>query len=280
MIIFKESNRINCHLQFLKKEGKRIGFVPTMGALHQGHLSLINKCISENDITVCSVFVNPTQFNNQDDFKHYPVTIENDVKLLTEAGCNILFLPSVSEVYPKDYIKKNYDLGNIENILEGFYRPGHFQGVCQVVDRLLEIIDPHTLYMGQKDYQQCKIIQKLLQLTHRKALQLNICPTQRETDGLAMSSRNLRLNENERKQATKISKVLHFMKNEIDHRSIPEIKELAVKALENDGFSVDYVEISDAQTLEAASNKTHPLVGLIAASLDKVRLIDNMALNS
>lgn len=280
MIIFKESTRINAHLQSLKKEGKSIGFVPTMGALHNGHLSLIKRSKNENDVTVCSVFVNPTQFNNPEDFKHYPVTIENDVKILTEAGCDFLFLPTVTEVYPIDYIKKHYELGNIENILEGFYRPGHFQGVCQVVDRLLEIIQPHSLYMGQKDYQQCMVIQKLLELTGRTDLELKICPTQREEDGLAMSSRNLRLNENRRKQALNISKVLNLMKKEINHLPIPEIKDIAVKQLEKDGFLVDYVEISDAKTLEPANNKTHPLVGLVAASLDNVRLIDNMALNS
>ncbi|MCU7550752.1 pantoate--beta-alanine ligase [Chitinophagaceae bacterium LB-8] len=280
MIIFKESSRINSHLQSLKKDGKRIGFVPTMGALHPGHLSLINTCKSENDITVCSIFVNPTQFNNQEDYINYPVTIENDVKLLIESGCDILFLPPASQVYPKDYQKKHYDLGNIENILEGFYRPGHFQGVCQVVDRLLTIVDPQALYMGRKDYQQCMVIQKLLELTKRQSLQLRICPTQRETDGLAMSSRNLRLNKEERKQALNISKVLNFMKKEIEHLPIPQIKEIAVKELEKDGFVVDYIEISDAQTLEPASSNSKPLVGLIAASLNKVRLIDNMALNS
>lgn len=280
MIIFKESTRINSHLQSLRKEGKSIGFVPTMGALHNGHLSLIKRSKSENDVTVCSVFVNPTQFNNPEDFKHYPITIENDVKILTEAGCDLLFLPTVDEVYPKDYVKKHYELGNIENILEGFYRPGHFQGVCQVVDRLLEIIQPHSLYMGQKDYQQCMVIQKLLELTGRTDLELKICPTQREEDGLAMSSRNLRLNENGRKQALNISKVLNFMKKEIQHLPIPEIKDIAVKQLEKDGFLVDYVEISNAKTLEPANSKTDHLVALVAASFDNVRLIDNMALNS
>jgi pantoate--beta-alanine ligase len=280
MIIFKEFYRINRQVQSLKKEGKRIGFVPTMGALHEGHLSLIRTSKSENDITVCSIFINPTQFNNLDDFNHYPVTIENDVKLLTETECDFLFLPPVTEIYPKDYKKKHYELGNIENILEGFYRPGHFQGVCQVVDRLLEIIDPHSLYMGQKDYQQCMVIQKLLELTGRTKLQLKICPTKREIDGLAMSSRNLRLNENERKQAINISKVLNFMKKEIDHLPIAEIKKRAVKELEKDGFLVDYVEISDAKTLEPANNNSNPLVGLVAASLDNVRLIDNLALNT
>jgi pantoate--beta-alanine ligase len=279
MVIYKEAKSISSQLYALIKEGKRIGFVPTMGALHDGHLSLIRTSKDENDVTVCSIFINPTQFNNIEDLKHYPVTIENDIKLLTETGCNFLFLPPVSEVYPNEYKKKHFELGNIENILEGFYRPGHFQGVCQVVDRLLEIIEPHTLYMGQKDYQQCMVIRKLLELTGRSNLKLRVCPTKREADGLAMSSRNLRLNEKERLQAINISKVLNFMKKEINHLSIPQIKKLAVKELEKDGFLVDYVEISDANTLEPTENKSHSLVGLIAASIDSVRLIDNMPLN-
>ncbi len=280
MVIFKETNRIHGQLQSLKKEGKRIGFVPTMGALHQGHLSLIRTSKNENDFTVCSIFINPTQFNNIEDFKHYPITVENDIKLLIETGCDFLFLPPVSEIYQEGHIKKYYKLGNIENILEGFYRPGHFQGVCQVVDRLLEIIDPHTLYLGQKDYQQCMVVQKLLELTGRTNIKLRICPTQREADGLAMSSRNLRLKQKEREKAINISRVLTFMRKEIDHLPIPEIKKIATKELEKDGFLVDYVEISDAKTLEPTENKSSPLVGLVAASIDSVRLIDNMALNT
>jgi pantoate--beta-alanine ligase len=280
MVIFKETNRINNYLKALKHEGKRIGFVPTMGALHEGHLSLLQLSKKENNITVCSIFINPTQFNNINDFNLYPVTIEKDVRLLIETGCDFLFLPPVIQVYPPDYKNKYYDLGKLENMLEGFYRPGHFQGVCQVVDRLLEITVPDNLYLGQKDYQQCMVVHKLLSLTGRNDLKLRICPTKREPDGLAMSSRNLRLNGDERQKAINISKVLLFMKDELSHLPIPEIKEAAVKKLEKHGFKVDYVEISDANTLEPTENKAHPLVGLVAASLNSVRLIDNMLLNN
>src|SRR3982750_10748 len=164
MIIFKSSDQISQHIIQQKKSGKKTGFVPTMGALHQGHLSLVECARKENDLTICSIFVNPTQFNNPEDFKLYPVTIEKDLEQLIIGGCDVLFMPSVSEMYPTGQVQKQYDLGAIENILEGYYRPGHFQGVCQIVDRMLGIVQPDNLYMGQKDFQQCMVIHKLLQL--------------------------------------------------------------------------------------------------------------------
>jgi pantoate--beta-alanine ligase len=166
-----------------------------MGALHGGHLSLIDTCKKENDLTVCSIFINPVQFNNPDDLKNYPVTTASDIEQLISHSCDVLFMPSVEEMYPAAYIKKQYPIGEIENKLEGYHRPGHFQGVCQAVDRLLEIVQPHNFYLGQKDYQQCMVIKKLLEMTGREnSIQLNIVPTVREEVGLAMSSRNLRLN--------------------------------------------------------------------------------------
>src|SRR5215212_8351624 len=164
MIIFKTPDALSGHINQQKKSGKKIGFVPTMGALHEGHLSLIGVAKKPNDLTICSIFVNPTQFNNPEDFKLYPVTIEKDIEQLIRAGCDILFLPSVDEMYPAGHSKKHYPLGRIETILEGYYRPGHFQGVCQIVDRLLDIVRPDNLYLGQKDFQQCMVIRKLLQL--------------------------------------------------------------------------------------------------------------------
>src|SRR6476620_9509378 len=154
MILFKKAAQLSGYLRKQKTNGLSIGFVPTMGALHSGHLSLIAASKKEQSITVCSIFVNPTQFNNPDDFKHYPVRIEEDIEQLLKSDCDILFLPSAEEIYPVGYAAKHYDLGLLETILEGHYRPGHFQGVCQVVDRLLEIIEPTSLYLGQKDYQQ------------------------------------------------------------------------------------------------------------------------------
>ena len=206
MILFKKSTDLRKYLDSQTKKQDTVGFVPTMGALHEGHLSLIKMSKKENQITVCSIFINPAQFNDPVDFKNYPETIEKDIALLDSVLCDILFLPDVEEVYPDGLnITKHYDLGTLETILEGKYRPGHFQGVCKVVHRLLEIVKPTRLYIGQKDYQQCKVITRLLELIKNEIeLEIIICPTLREKDGLAMSSRNLRLNSEERKMAKMI----------------------------------------------------------------------------
>lgn len=279
MIIFKDAGLLFSFIAS-KKEQKQIGFVPTMGALHFGHLSLIRSCKAHNDYAVCSIFVNPTQFNNPEDLKHYPVTIEKDIEMLIEAGCDILFLPSADQVYPADYQKKTYDLGNLETILEGKYRPGHFQGVCQVVDRLLEIVQPHRIYFGQKDYQQCMVIRKLLRLLHKEdECELIIEPTIREKSGLAMSSRNLRLSQEDREGSVSIFKVLEYMKDNLDKEPVEDLKNKAQELLEKKGFVVDYAAIADANTLEPSTDKSAKLVGLVAATINNVRLIDNMVLN-
>lgn len=280
MIIFKQAKPLTEHLQKEQKAAKKIGLVPTMGALHKGHLSLIKSSKLSNDITVCSIFVNPTQFNNSEDFKHYPITIEKDIEQLIIAGCDVLFLPGVEEVYPPGYQKKHYNLGSIENSLEGFYRPGHFQGVCQVVDRLLQIINPDNLYMGQKDFQQCMVIKKLLELTRKdKIIRLNISPTIRENDGLAMSSRNLRLNDTEKILATSIYKELTAIKNNFHLKPLHSLIQMAKDHLQEKNFAVDYVEIANMQDLNPAKNSEEPSVALIAASIGNVRLIDNLILN-
>lgn len=280
MIIFKQAKPLNHYLEQEQKAGKKIGFVPTMGALHQGHLSLVSAARADNTLTVCSIFVNPTQFNNAEDFKHYPVTVEKDLEQLVKAGCDILFLPGVEEIYPPGQPRKTYDLGILENILEGYYRPGHFQGVCQVVDRLLDIIHPDNLYMGQKDFQQCMVVKKLLELTGKgNRIRLNILPTVRENGGLAMSSRNLRLNTSEKKLALSIFEELSLIKKEFPHQSISSLKHLAEEHLREKGFSVDYVEIASARDLHAPVQHGEPAVALIAASIGKIRLIDNLVLN-
>jgi pantoate--beta-alanine ligase len=186
-----------------RQSGKRLGLVPTMGALHEGHISLLRKSKEIANVSVCSIFINPTQFNNQQDFKKYHVTLEQDIYLLEKNGCDVLFLPGVNEIYPDgNFNHEPFNLGYIEYILEGKYRPGHFQGVCQVVSRLLKIVDPTYLVAGEKDFQQCMVVQKLLELINlQKVISFHVCPTVRERDGLAMSSRNLRLNEQERKKA-------------------------------------------------------------------------------
>jgi pantoate--beta-alanine ligase len=280
MMIIKIAKELSLLVNRERNSGKTIGFVPTMGALHAGHISLIQLCKQQNDLAVCSIFVNPTQFNNPDDFTHYPVTIEKDIEQLIDAGCDILFLPPVEEIYPAGFQKKQYDLGNLENILEGFYRPGHFQGVCQVVDRLLQIVSPHRLYLGQKDYQQCMVIRRLIEILGEKNQpELVISPTVREADGLAMSSRNLRLSPEERQKATGIYKTLTYIKINLNSSPAEILQKEGKRKLEEQGFIVDYVKIADAKTLAESLPVHQPKVALIAATLHNVRLIDNMLLN-
>jgi len=259
-----------------------VGFAPTMGALHPGHLSLIEKSKSENEVTVASIFVNPTQFNDPKDFEKYPVTISNDCKLLEAAGTDILFLPSVAEMYPGGTLTKtHYDLGLLETVLDGAFRPGHFQGVCQVVQRLLEIVEPDQLYIGQKDFQQCMVLKRLVSIMGI-ATKINIVPTLREADGLAMSSRNLRLTAEERNRATSIYRQLIYIQENVHAEKFATLKKNAANALLAAGFTkVDYVEIADANTLQILEEEKpgQRLVALIAAFNGDVRLIDNMILS-
>jgi pantoate--beta-alanine ligase len=281
MITFKKRIDISNYIVNYKKTSGKIGFIPTMGALHKGHISLIEASKKTDTLTICSIFVNPTQFNNSADFEKYPVTIEKDIDMLEKAGCNVLFLPSVEEIYPADSSTTlPYELGFIETVLDGKYRPGHFQGVCNVVQRLLDIVQPNTIYLGQKDYQQCMIIKKLTELI-QSPTQIIICPTLRESDGLAMSSRNMRLTSVERIKAVKISEVLLFIKQEIKPGNLQDLKQRCINYLTNEGYNVDYVEIADATNLTLLQNwdgKTK-LVALVAAFLNEVRLIDNRIVN-
>lgn len=280
MIIFKKANQLSKYIKQQKEDGRIIGFVPTMGALHDGHLALIDTCRKLNDLTVCSIFVNPAQFNNPDDLKNYPVTTAQDIEKLVSHECDVLFLPAVVEMYPAYRSKKHYQLGAIENMLEGYYRPGHFQGVCQAVDRLLEIVQPQNLYMGQKDYQQCMVIRRLLEQTGMKSsINLQIVPTVREPDGLAMSSRNLRLDEEQRKLATSIYKELNFIREHINQQALDELKKDATEHLIQKGFKVDYIEIANADDLSPATSIADRLVVLAAATTGNIRLIDNLVLN-
>jgi pantoate--beta-alanine ligase len=279
MIIFKTARQLSGFLSSKQEKRLTVGFVPTMGALHPGHLSLIDEARKENDIVACSIFINPTQFNNKQDFQLYPVTIEKDIELLIRAGCDLLFLPAVEEIYPAAYAKKHYELGELESMLEGAFRPGHFQGVCEVVDRLLGILHPDKLYLGQKDFQQCMVISKLLSLSSmHKAIAVHIVPTMRETDGLAMSSRNLRLSETDRKKATAIHDTLQYLRENLHKETDKELETAAEKQLSSKGFEVDYVAIRDRDTL-SAPKPGKPRVGLVAASLSGIRLIDNLLLD-
>jgi pantoate--beta-alanine ligase len=260
-----------------------IGFVPTMGALHQGHLSLIALSKAANDITVCSIFVNPTQFNNRQDFEKYPITIEADIALLHDAGADVLFLPGTEDIYPNGTVlAQPYALGTLETLLDGHHRPGHFQGVCQVVQRLFEIIEPQQAYFGQKDYQQCMVISRLVAIMGwQNRLQLHFGPTLREPDGLAMSSRNRRLNASERAIAPVIYQTLCFIKKNLAAGDLTALAHNAYEKLVSAGLRPDYVSIAHAQTLEPCLqwDGRSPLVALVAAFLNEVRLIDNMPLS-
>lgn len=283
MLLIKKADELRKWLDAQRKKGNSIGFAPTMGALHAGHISLIEASKFVNHVTVSSIFVNPTQFNDPKDYEKYPITIEKDITMLEEAGTDVLFIPAVKEVY-KDGIAKNnhYNLGNLETVLEGKFRPGHFQGVCNVVHRLLEIVEPDNLYLGQKDYQQSMIIKRLIELINRSdKIKINICPTLREANGLAMSSRNLRLKEDERKIAATIFQCLSMIKDYVKKVDLSELKFNATYLLEEAGFKVDYVEIADAGNLEIVKHwdGNQRIVALTAAFLNDVRLIDNMLLN-
>lgn len=279
MIIFKQIAPLVKKLHQLKNEGKSIGFVPTMGALHNGHLSLIDHSRTVADVTVCSIFVNPAQFNDKADFDRYPATPEQDILLLEKEKTDIVFLPGVHEIYPNGFISNlSWSPNHLENILEGYYRPGHFRGVCMVMHRLLSIVEPDELFMGQKDYQQCMVVKSLIDHFFLP-VHINIVATQRETSGLAMSSRNMRLSATAKLNASGIYRALLFIKENISDLPFEELKHHAQEIITNAGFQkTDYVAICDAATLLPVTENSPSVkkVALAAAFLDGVRLIDNM----
>jgi pantoate--beta-alanine ligase len=285
MLIIKTNQDIRYQIVKSQKEGLKVGFVPTMGALHAGHISLINRSKRENGRTVCSIFVNPTQFNDPKDFEKYPVTLDSDIEKLKKAKCDILFLPSVAEMYPDGYGHSDkIDFGYISCTLEGEFRPGHFDGMAQIVEKLLRAVTPDCLYMGQKDYQQALICGMLISKRKLKTALIN-CPIKREKDGLAMSSRNLRLDAHSRHQATEIVKTLRYIKRKTDQNhgqwTSTDIENQARERLAAyPDFKVEYIAIRDAKTLRPVKNLSADTstVALIAAWIGGVRLIDNMLL--
>lgn len=282
MRIFKTIKDLSGFLKNLKKSGKQIGFIPTMGALHEGHLSLLKTSIDHNDFTVVSIFVNPTQFNSRKDFERYPITIEEDILKLELHHADLLFLPEVDEIYPEGLNNpSNIPLGNIENELEGFFRPGHFQGVATVVSKLLKVINPDFLYMGQKDFQQCMVIDKLIQMMNLP-VKLQIVSTFREDSGLAMSSRNMLLSEEGKKKAAAIYSALNYFKDNITKIPVNQLKEEAIKIILDAGFSkVEYFEVCNAQDLSKIDKfkPENKAVVLTAAWIESIRLIDNLLIN-
>jgi pantoate--beta-alanine ligase len=263
-----------------KAESKTIGFVPTMGALHLGHISLIKESKKNTDVTVCSIFVNPTQFNNVNDLENYPRMPKQDADLLEEAGCDILFLPDVIEIYPSEAMRK-FSFGYLDAILEGAYRPGHYNGVAQVVSRLFDIVKPNLAFFGIKDYQQVLVVKALVKQLNLP-IEIVASPTLRDKDGLALSSRNLLLNNDERKASTLLYTLLQqckFLVNE--KKPIADIKQFVKNELaKNSIYKLDYIAICEADTLIEANEFKHNVayVALIACYVGKVRLIDNLML--
>ncbi len=280
MLVFDKINELKEYLAIQKEKGLKVGFVPTMGALHQGHISLIAISKKETDLTVCSIFVNPTQFNNQADLTHYPRTPEVDAALLEKAGCNVLYMPDVKDVYPETD-KRQFDFGYLDTILEAAHRPGHYNGVGQVVSILLEGIKPDKAYFGSKDYQQVMVVKDLV-----RQLKLNVeiipCPILREADGLAMSSRNTRLNATERAIAATIPTMMQEALRLVKTKGIKDAKEyIATCVTKQPLMKLDYYEVCNAETLERLTEFDPSLkaVSLIAVFVGDVRLIDNWLVN-
>ncbi|MFK7808042.1 MAG: pantoate--beta-alanine ligase [Saprospiraceae bacterium] len=282
MFLFKKVNDFKDFVRRKRLENPdcTFGFVPTMGALHQGHISLIKRSVAENNFTVCSIFVNPTQFNEKTDLDNYPRTIENDMALLEKAGNSILLWPSATEVYPpKLKTKLSISFDGLENVMEGYFRPGHFDGMAQVVKRLLDIVESDRLYMGQKDFQQVAIVRNMIEQLSIP-VELVMCPIIREKDGLAMSSRNVRLPKRHRKEVPIIHKTLKSIARKIEKQPITKLKEWAIEQLSLSDLKPEYFEIVDGRTLQAVTNvnETDYVVACVAVWVGEVRLIDNMIL--
>jgi len=283
MLLFKHVASLQVFLSRRRASGQTVGFVPTMGALHEGHLALVRQSRTENNITVASIFVNPTQFNQSDDLQAYPRLPGPDIAALEEAQCDVLFMPAAEEVYPPELnTDLRIDLSGLDEPMEGAFRPGHFAGVAQVVDRLLTIVEPQRLYMGQKDYQQATIIRHLLRETARTT-QLRVHPTVREADGLAMSSRNLRLSQDHRSRAPRLYQTLWWAKDALAAgKTVSAIEKEALERLQQPGFQPEYFSVVDGTTLQPVIDpEAHTvIVACLACWAGDVRLIDNVVLRS
>lgn len=282
MIIFTNQKELKAHLSPIIKDRQTIGFVPTMGALHNGHLSLIKKSLSRNKITVVSIFVNPTQFNNGEDLEKYPRTLISDVDKIKKLNSKVvIYAPSVEDIYGGNVVSQSFDFDGLEHQLEGKFRPGHFDGVGTIVKKLFEIVQPDRAYFGEKDYQQCLIIKKLVE-KHNLPVKITICPIMREENGLAMSSRNERLSAEEREKAGMIYATLRRAKNKFKTQSALLVKLYVERTLKKQKLmTLEYFTIADSQTLEPITKrlKTKEYRAFIAVHIGNVRLIDTIPLN-
>lgn len=282
MLVFNKKVDLQSHLKQNYSNNSTIGFVPTMGALHEGHLSLLKKSQENNTITVISIFVNPTQFNNPEDLKKYPRTLENDVEKIKTVSSKILvYAPSVEDIYEGNTKSQHYNFDGLENQMEGKFRPGHFDGVGTVVKKLFEIVNPTNAYFGEKDFQQLQIVKKLVE---KEKLTVNIigCPIFREHNGLAMSSRNERLTEEQKNKASIIYKTMNEAKKLFGTKSAKEVSEFVTNAFKNNTvFELEYFEIADEVTLLTCKrkNKNKKYRAFIAVFVNKIRLIDTISLN-
>jgi pantoate--beta-alanine ligase len=276
-VVVDKISDLKTMLQGFRSEGKSIGFVPTMGALHKGHVSLVERSVAEDDVTVVSIFVNPTQFNDKNDLKNYPRMPEKDIAMLEAAGVNVVFMPTESEIYPEPDTRV-FDFGMLDKVMEGKFRPGHFNGVAQVVSKLFDIVEPHRAYFGQKDYQQLAIIRAMVRMLGYR-IEIVGCPIVREPDGLAMSSRNLLLTPEHRKSAPLIYQTLAEARNKTNEFSVKEMIDWVVNRINSDpNLKVEYFELADADSLLPVQGWDHPngIVGCIAVWAGNIRLIDNM----
>ncbi|MCT3834412.1 pantoate--beta-alanine ligase [Elizabethkingia anophelis] len=277
MEILRNRQSLSDYIAAVKKEGKKIGFAPTMGALHDGHMSLYKEARKDNDIVISSVFVNPTQFNNPDDLKKYPRTEENDIAMLEKAGVDAVYIPTIEDIYPAKAESKHYDFGGIENEMEGKFRPGHFDGVGTVVSELFRQVQPDNAYFGEKDYQQLAIIKKLVEI-EKFPIKIHGVPIYRAENGLALSSRNARLSEEERNGATLIYKTLVKVNEWFRVISIPEIKKRVEEIFEQSDYELEYFLVADEETLKETDffYKDKNYRAFIVVFVGEVRLIDNM----
>ncbi len=277
MKIIQTIKELQAEISAQKGSGKRIGLVPTMGALHAGHASLVERSVADNDVTVVSIFVNPTQFNDKNDLAKYPRTLEADCQLLQSVGASIVFAPSVDEVYPEPDTR-SFSYAPLDTVMEGAFRPGHFNGVCQIVSKLFDMVQPHRAYFGEKDFQQLAIIREMVRQMNY-SLEIVGCPIVREADGLAMSSRNTRLSAEERVTALNISRTLFESQEYAKTHTLAETKAFVEEGIAAvDGLRLEYYEVVDDRSLQTvhAWDEAEGIVGCITVFCGEVRLIDNI----
>ncbi len=281
--LFKKRDDIQRFVDTQRSAGIPISFVPTMGALHQGHLDLVREAAQQNGVVIVSIFVNPTQFNDKNDLEKYPRDLEKDIELLADEHCDAIFYPDATEVYPEGFDSQTiYQLGRLEQVFEGAFRPGHFQGVCQVLDRLFRIIRPDDVFFGQKDYQQCLVVKRLIQTTPAfQLISMHIVSTRREPDGLAMSSRNLRLSHKDREKAPALFAALSTLKQALQQGEDLQQRLNVLRFLLSDkDIETEYLDVVSAENLEEPDHwdGSMPLIAIVAAWIGGVRLIDNLIL--